>query len=115
MVGAALASLTAYVVYFALVVSFVKWRIGVRVLSIPMLKVLIIIAVLFICNDFIVVFSDGRIAGMFKNNIVGIIFDSAVRTVLVGGVGIAAVYFWNVSTYVNNMINKLIFKTNREK
>lgn len=115
MVGAALASLVAYVVYFALVVSFVKWKIGVRVLSLSMLKVLIITAVLFICNDFIVVFFDGRIAGMFGNNIVGIIFDSAVRTVSVGIVGIAVVYFWKVSPYVNNMVDKLIFKTNREK
>lgn len=111
--GAALGSLISCVVYYLLLLSFIKWKIKTSPFSLAQLKVVGIIVVLFIINFLLELSIKPLILNIPLNNVVLIIIESLLRTIIITSAGIAAVYYMNISSEVNGFIRKYMKKLKR--
>lgn len=111
--GSALSNLISYVVFISLLLVLIKWKIGTNPLSWAQLKVVIIIATLFIVN----ILWIHSISPLFNTlpfkPVINALIDGIVKTMILGGIGIAAIYFWKVSEEVNGLARKAIAKIHR--
>lgn len=105
--GAAMASTISYIVYFVLLLAFIKWRIGVQPFSGKMVSVLVVILVLFALNWGWSVLLTPWFSGLFAKPLYGLFIDAAIKSMLFVVLGLTAVYKLKVSASVNDVLDKV--------
>ena len=104
--GGALANMTSYLIYFVLLLAFIRWKIGVMPLSRKMLSVFMVILLLFGLNWLWSNWLTPWFAGLFTNPIFGLLVDAALKTSLFLALGLTAIYKLKVSRSVNDLLDK---------
>ena len=98
--GAAAATLIAYAVYFLLLLTFVWRKLRVSLFSWGQAKTLVVI---------VVMMGAALAWSRWVTPLVGnIIVDAIIKTVILGGAAVVAVYRWHISPTVNELINRII-------
>ena len=110
--GAAFATLIAYLVHYILLLILIRLKIGTFPIEEKHIVVVLIMAVLFLLDNFWTVKVSASFIGCFGNLAIGKIaigpvVDGAIKTVLIIVIGIASVYFLKVSRPINEMIEKI--------
>ena len=104
--GGALASVFSYIVYFILLLAFIKWKIGVQPFSLKMMPVLLTILVLFGLNWVWTMLLTPWFARLFGKAIYGLLLDAFLKSVLFVVLGLTAIYKMKVSQSVNDLLDK---------
>lgn len=108
MEGAALASLISYLIYYLVLLTFVKLKIKVQPLSFKELYTLLVIVVLFVIDYFLQNYISKYLISLFDIEIVGQILDSFIRTLILSLIGIVTIYKLKISKQVNDIIDKIL-------
>jgi O-antigen/teichoic acid export membrane protein len=106
--GGALANVVSYVIYYALLMAFIKWKIGVNPFSTKMLPVVAVVLPLFVLNWLWSITLTGWFAGLFGTPIFGLALDAALKSMLFVVMGLASLYKMKVSPSVNDLINRFL-------
>lgn len=106
--GGALSNMVSYLVYYLLLVPFIKWKTGVQPFSGKMLPVAIVVLVLFALNWLWSVALTGWFVGLFGNPIFGLTLDAALKSSLFLTIGLTALYKLKVSQSVNDVLNRFL-------
>ena len=104
--GGALANVVSYLIYFILLLSFIKWKIGVNPLSVKLLPVAAIVLALFGLNWLWATILTSWFSSLFAKPIFGLTLDAAMKSVLFLIIGLATLYKLKVSQSVNDLIDK---------
>ena len=104
--GGALANAASYLVYFVLLVAFIKWKIGVNPLSMKLLPVAAIVLALFGLNWLWTAALTPWFDGLFAKPVFGLAIDAVLKSVVFLALGISAIYKLKVSSSVNDLIDK---------
>ena len=115
--GGALANVVSYVIYYALLMAFIKWKIGVNSFSSKMLPVVAVVLPLFVLNWLWSITLTGWFAGLFGIPIFGLALDAALKSMLFVVMGLASLYKMKVSPSVNDLINRFLklFPTSKRR
>lgn len=108
--GSALSNLISYILYFGMLLTLVKWKVGTSPFSRAQLKVVIIMASIFLINIAWIHVLFPLFAALPFRPLIDNIIDGTVKTIVLGGSGIAAIYLWKVSEEVNMLVGKSIAK-----
>lgn len=106
--GGALAQMVSYLIYFVLLLAFIKWKIGVMPLSKKLLPVAAIVLVLFALNWLWTSALTPLFARLFGKPVFGLGIDAALKTTAFLALGIIAIYKWKVSQSVNDLVDKML-------
>ncbi len=106
--GGAFAYTLSYFIYFALLLAFIKWKIGVQPFSGKMLPVLVVVMVLFGLNWVWSLLLTPWISNLFREPVLGLLIDAALKSVLLLALGLMAVYKLKVSGSVNDLLDKAL-------
>ena len=106
--GGAFANVVSYVIYYALLMAFIKWKTGVNPFSTKMLPVVAMVLPLFVLNWLWTLAFTGWFAGLFNNPIIGQTLDAALKSLLFLTIGLTALYKLRVSQSVNDLVNRLL-------
>ena len=101
--GGAWATLGSNAIYVAILLLYIKWRVGTYPVSWGQLKVLAVGLMMIVLN-YLIVFAVGKIVS--EPSLVFRITEAIVRTSIVSVAGLLVVYYWNVSADVNRLIKK---------
>jgi len=104
--GGALANVMSYLVYFILLLAFIKWKIGVNPLSVKLLPMAAIVLALFGLNWLWSAALTPWFSGLLVKPIFGLTLDAALKSVLFIVIGLASLYKLKVSPSVNDLIDK---------
>lgn len=96
--GAACATLCAYALYFILLLGYIWRKLRVNILSLPQVKVLVLIAVL-MALDWCWCQWVTPLTG-------GVILSAVIKTAVLGAVALVGTYAWKISPTVNEIIKK---------
>jgi O-antigen/teichoic acid export membrane protein len=99
--GGAWATLGSNVIYLALLLLYIKWRVGTYPISWGQLKVLVV-GLLMMAVNYLMVLAAGKIVP--EPSLAFRIVEAVVRTGIVSVVGLLAVYYGKVSADVNRLI-----------
>ena len=113
--GAAAASTLSYVVYFVLLLLFIRWKIGVLALSRKQLVVALIVAVLFALNTAWTAWLTPGLTGLFSNALIGQGIDAVLKSLLFLALGMTALYRLKVSQPVNDLLDQAFRILGRRK
>jgi len=108
--GGALAQVASYLVYFILLVAFIRWKIGVQPMSKKLLPVAVVILVLFALNWLWTSTLTPLFTQLFDKPIIGLTIDAVLKTTLFIVMGIAAIYKLKVSQSVNDLVDRVLRK-----
>ena len=100
--GSAAATLIAYSVYFSLTMLFIWFKLKVSLFSTGMLKVLLMMAALWVGADV----WEHFVSPLIQNFIV----DAVIKTGLLSAIALAATYFWRISPAINDIIDRIVRK-----
>ncbi len=106
LIGAAFATLVAYMVHYVLLLALIRWKIGTSPLSAKQLLVIGVIGVLFGLNWLWSKALTPWFVGLFGKPVYGLVIDSALKTTLFLVAGLVAVYKIKISQSVNDVIDK---------
>ena len=104
--GGALASLGSYLVYFVLLLAFVKWKVGVMPLSKKLIPVAAIVLALFAFNWLWESTLTPSFAKLFAKLIFGLGINAVLKSVFFLALGVTALYKLKVSQSVNDLVEK---------
>ena len=104
--GGALANVGSYLVYFVLLLAFIKWKIGVMPLSKKLIPVAAIVLALFALNWLWTSVLTPLFANFFENPIFGLAINAALKSALFLVLGMVALYKLKVSSSVNDLVGK---------
>lgn len=110
--GGAWATLGSNVIYFILLLLYVKWRVGTYPFSWGQLKVLAVGVLMFALN-YLILFVVGKVVP--EPSLAFRVVEAVVRTGIVSVAGLLAVYYGNVSADVNELIRKGVRKLKIER
>ena len=113
--GGAMANVLSYLVYFILLLVFIKWRIKVNPLSVKLLPVAAIVLALFGLNWLWTSALTPLLLAPFEKPIIGSTLDAVLKTVLFLALGMTAIYKLKVSLSVNDLIDKGLEMIGRKK
>ena len=105
--GGALANVVSYVVYFILLISFIKWKVGVQPFSGKMVPVVLVVLVLFGVHWSWTALLTPWFAGIFAKPIYGLLIDAVLKSMLLVALGLTAIYKLKVSKSVNDLVDKI--------
>ena len=105
--GGALASVVSYLLYFILLLAFIKWKIGVMPLSKKLMPVAAVVLVLFALNWLWTSFLTPLIVKPFAKPIIGLTLDAALKTLVFFVLGMTAIYKLKVSQSVNDLLDRV--------
>lgn len=104
--GGAVASVASYMLYFFLLIAFIKKKIGVQPFSGKMVPVLLVILALFGLNWCWTSLLTPWFAGWFAKPIFGLMIDAVLKSLLLAILGLTALYKLKVSQSVNDILDK---------
>jgi O-antigen/teichoic acid export membrane protein len=102
--GGALANVVSYLIYFILLMAFIKWKIGVNPLSVKLLPVAAIVGTLFVFNWLWTSVLTLWFSGLFAKPIFGLTIDAVLKSVVSLALGLVALYKLKVSKSVNDLV-----------
>ena len=105
--GAAAAPLLSYGIYFGLLLIVLGAVLKVSIISLPQLKVVVIMGVGFGLNWLWGEWVTPTVTG-WMGGVGGMIVDSVAKTVVLGGLILAGVLQWKVSPTVNRIVKKIL-------
>lgn len=108
MVGAAIATLVAYMIFYSLLLAMVKFKIGVSPFSMADLKVLLVIIVMFLLNVLWLSYLYPLYTGLAGDGLASKFIDAAIRTGIIAGAGLMAIYKMKVSPQMNEIIERFL-------
>ena len=111
--GGALANVVSYLIYFILLLAFIKWKIGIMPLSKKLLTVAALVLVLFALNWVWTSVVTPLAVKLFAKPIIGLTIDAALKTLAFFVLGMTAIYKLKVSQSVNDILDK--YKVLRKK
>ena len=106
--GGALANVVSYLIYFILLVAFIRWKIGVIPLSKKLLPVAVIILALFALNWLWMSTLTPLIVKPFPKPVIGLAINAVLKTAIFLALGMTAIYKLKVSQSVNDLIDKAL-------
>lgn len=106
--GGAVAYMLSYLIYFVLLLAFIKWKIGVQPFSGKMMPVLVVVLTLFGLNWVWSSMLTPWFADLFDKPVIGLFIDAAMKSSLFLIMGLTAIYKLKVSNSVNNLIDKAL-------
>ena len=106
--GGAMAYMLSYLIYFVLLLAFIKWKIGVQPFSGKMMPVLVVVLSLFGLNWVWSSLLTPWFANLFAKPIFGLLIDAVLKSSLFLFVGMGAIYKLKVSKSVNDLIDKAL-------
>lgn len=112
--GAALANFLSYFIYFMILLLLLKWKLKISLFSIGQLKIVTIIALLFALNFLWTATLTPIILKIPCNALLAAILEGGFRSLVLLGIGVVLVYFWNVSEEVNGLIDKMVRRKIRD-
>ncbi len=95
--GASISTLCSIFLYYVVVISLVNWKMKINPFSMGILKVIILTGVIFVFNILIPFLGNPYL-------------DAIMRSLLLGGSFILAMYFWDISPEANNVIRLSVSK-----
>ena len=104
--GGAMANLISYLIYFILLVTFIKWKIGVMPLSKKLIPVAAVVLGLFALNWLWTRTLTPLFVKPVEKPVFGLAVDAVLKTVLFLALGLTAIYKLKVSSSVNDLIDK---------
>lgn len=104
--GGALASVVSYLIYFILLLAFIKWRIKVMPVSVKMIPVALVVLVLFALNWGWSTLLTPWFASLLAKPIYGLLIDALLKTTILVLLGLTALYKLKVSKSVNDLLDK---------
>jgi len=104
--GGALAQAVSYLVYFILLMVFIKWKIGVAPLSKKQLPVVAIVAILFVLNWLWTMALTPWFVKWLVKPVFGLTIDAALKSGIFLVLALFAIYKMKVSVSVNDLIDK---------
>ena len=104
--GGALANVVSYLIYFILLVVFIRWKIGVNPLSLKLIPVAVVVLALFGLNWLWSITLTPWFESWFAKPIFGLCIDAALKSVVFLVLGMTTVYKLKVSQSVNDLIDK---------
>ena len=105
--GGALANVASYLVYFILLVVFIKWKVGVMPLSKKLLPVAAVVLALFALNWLWATALTPWFSSLFGKPVFGLLIDAVLKSVLFLSLGIGAIYKLKVSQSVNDLVDRV--------
>lgn len=108
--GAALANVLSYLVYFVLLLLFIRWKIGVFALSGKQLIVAGIVLVLFALDAVWSAWLAPWLVKRFGIQLIGLGFNAVLKSVIFLALGMTALYKMKVSKSINDLIERLLHK-----
>ena len=104
--GGALANVVSYSIYYILLLSFIRWKIGVNPISMKMFPVATIVLVMFGLNWLWNLLLTPRFASLLANPIFGLGINAVLKSVVFLVLGLGTLYKLKVSSSVNDLIDK---------
>ena len=104
--GGALANMVSYFIYYILLLTFIKWKLGVMPISKPLFPVVAIILILLVFNWLWTIALTPWFAGWFAKPIFGLAIDAVLKSVVFLALGLTTIYKLKVSQSVNDLIDK---------
>lgn len=108
--GAAAATLFSYLLYYLLLLAYLYWRTKVSLFSAAQLKVVALMAACFALN----LLWSTVVTPLFVGSKYTLLIDAVLKTLLLVVLLVAGTYVWRVSPSVNEMIDKLRVRSERE-
>ena len=105
--GSALSNLISYAIYISILLILIKWKIGTNPLSWAQLKVALIIVSIFLLNIAWIHTLYPLFDRLPFSPKINAIIDGIVKTLVLGGAGIAAIYYWKISAEVNHIAQQV--------
>ena len=106
LIGAALATLVAYVVHYTLLLALIRWKIGTSPLCGKQLIVLMVVSIMFGLNWLWSKTLTPWFIGQFNKPVLGLVVDSVLKSMVFLVVGLISIYKLKISESVNNLIDK---------
>ena len=104
--GGATANLVSYLIYYVLLISFIKWKIGVMPLSKKLIPMMAIILLLFGLNWLWTLALTPWFSGLLAKSVFGLGIDAVLKSAIFLVIGLAALYKLKVSQSVNDLIDR---------
>ena len=104
--GGATANLVSYLIYYVLLISFIKWKIGVMPLSKKLIPMMAIILLLFGLNWLWTMALTPWFSGLLAKSVLGLGIDAVLKSAIFLVIGLAALYKLKVSQSVNDLIDR---------
>ena len=104
--GGATANLVSYLIYYVLLISFIKWKIGVMPLSKKLIPMMAIILLLFGLNWLWTLALTPWFSGLLAKSVLGLGIDAVLKSAIFLVIGLAALYKLKVSQSVNDLIDR---------
>ena len=104
--GGALANVVSYLIYFILLVAFIRWKIRVMPLSKKLLPVAAIVLALFALNWLWTSTLMPLLVKPFAKPVIGLAINAVLKTAIFLALGMTAIYKLQVSQSVNDLIDK---------
>ena len=104
--GGALANVVSYLIYFILLVVFIRWKIRVMPLSKKLLPVAAIVLALFALNWLWTSTLTPLLLKSFSKPVIGLAINAVLKTAIFLALGMTAIYKLQVSQSVNDLIDK---------
>ena len=108
--GASLGTFLSYLVYIVLLLTFLKWKLKITPLSLPLLKILAIVAVMIALSWGWKMTLSPLIFNFSINHTLVLLINAVLKTFLSLGTGLILVYGWHVSEDVNSLARKYLGK-----
>jgi len=105
--GAALAGVLSYFVYYVLLLTFIKWKIGVMPFSRKLFPVAAIVLILFGLNWLWTIALTPWFANLFEKPIFGLAIDAAMKSVIFLVLGMTVLYKMKISASVNDLVDRV--------
>ena len=106
--GGALANVVSYLVYFILLVTFIRWKIGVQPVSRKLLPVIVVILSLFLLDRLWTSALTPLLVKPFEKPVFGLAIDAILKSVIFLALGLTAIYKQKVSSSINDLIDKVL-------
>ena len=106
--GGALANVVSYLVYFVLLMAFIRWKIGVNPISLKMFPVAVVVLILFGLNWLWTFALTQWFATLFGKPVYGLALNAVIKSIVFLVIGLAALYKLKVSQSVNDLINRFL-------
>ena len=106
--GSAAATLVSYLIYFAVLLGYLWWRVGVSLFSAGQLKVVVLLAAAFGLGALWEAWLTPLVAPQASP--AGLLADAVLKTLALGGALLAAFYAWRVSPTMNQLMAGIVTK-----
>ena len=113
--GGALANVVSYLIYFTLLMAFIRWKIGVNPLSVKMFPVAVVVFALFGLNWLWTIMLTPWFEGILSKPVFGLSIDAVLKSAVFLVLGLTALYKQKVSQSVNDLVDKGLLLIHRKK